>query len=150
MPTHFYFNTFSLNNCKPFIANSSAQSLHESIRTNNTKSHHRRVSHYKVILELLKGCKICKTAPCSLGRKRPSLDIHSVMKYDNCAQREPELPEKLTAPGELFMPKHREYATVSHNHGFLCLTILGNQVTFEDFICTNSLNVRSLFGRICH
>lgn len=34
------------------------------------------------------------------------------MNYDNCAQRESQLPEELTAPGELFMPKHRERAII--------------------------------------
>lgn len=69
-PPNFIFLFFSINNCKLFITNSSCSIFAWNHKNKNTKSHHRHVSHYKVILELYKGCKICRAAPCSLGGNR--------------------------------------------------------------------------------
>lgn len=66
MPTQLYFSFFfSLNNCKLFITNSSCSIFAWNHKNKQHKVSPRHVSHYKVILELYKGCEICRAAPCS-------------------------------------------------------------------------------------
>lgn len=117
--------------------------MHETIRTNNTKSHYCHVSHYKMIFELYKGCKICKAAPCYLGGNRLLLDISECHQVWWLCPKGAIASREDNCPGELLSPK-------MCLRGYLCPTILEQWVIFGASIYTNSLNVRSLFMRICN
>lgn len=86
-----------------------------------------------------------QSSPLLSGRKQAVLDA------SYCHELWASCPKGATAPWETNCPNwavRAQAQTPCLHPGFLCPPILANWVTFEASICTNFLNVRSLFRRI--